>query len=286
MIHHDQIVASDLVKALPAFAKIPGDAVVGYSPAPGARRVLEFPELEAFARRYGTTAPPDAKVCVEWRLRPLTEADVRSALRDALNVSQARIDILAISATTIPEGKLLFPLSGLSASHVADPNAAVTWRGNVLYGDTRKFSLWVRIRASASMTRVVATELILPGQTITESQVRLETYESFPLQEGIARNVDEVTGRVLRRAVQAGMPVYRTDLSAPFLVRRGDLAKVTVISGGAQLSLDAEANGSGRQGDIISLTNPRTGKVFRGRIDGKGSVRVTPGPVVTISRVQ
>jgi len=286
MIDRDQIVGADLAKALPAFGRIPGDVVIAYSPAIGSRRVVAFPELDRIGRKYGISAPTSATACFEWKLRTMTEADVRAAIRDTLQAPQARIDILAMSASLTPEGKLVFPLSGLSASHVADPAAPIVWRGQVLYGGAHKFNVWARIRASTTMTRVVATEVLLPGQTVTARQVRLETYQDFPLEQGIARNLDEVTGKVPRRSIRAGMPVFRADLSAPFLVRRGDLVKVTVISGAAQLTLEAEANGPGRQGDAISLTNPRTGKVFRGRVDGKDAAQVIPGAIPTLTRVQ
>ena len=40
MIANDRILGEDLAKALPVFMnKIPGDTVIGFSPAPGARRV-------------------------------------------------------------------------------------------------------------------------------------------------------------------------------------------------------------------------------------------------------
>jgi len=286
MIDHDQIVGADLVKALPVFAGIPGDAVIGFAPAPGSRRVLAFPELDRFARKYGVAVPPSANACFEWKLRPLTETDVRAVLRESLKAPEARIEILAMSSTMIPEGKLDFPLSGLAAPYVADPAVPVTWHGQVLYGGARKFSVWARIRASAMLTRVVATDLLLPGQAITDQQIRLETREDFPLQHEVARNLDEVTGMVPRYAIRPGMPVFRSDLSAPILVRRGELAKVIVISGATRLTLEAEANGSGRQGDEISLTNPRTGKTFRGRVEAKDEVRVIPGAVTMLTRVQ
>jgi flagella basal body P-ring formation protein FlgA len=286
MIDHGQIVADDLAKALPAFAGIPGDAVVGIAPALGSRRILAFPELDRFARKYGVAAPANAKACFEWKLRRLTEDDVRAVVRESLRAPEAHVEILAMSSTMIPEGKLIFPLSGLAAPYVADPATPVTWHGQVLYGGARKFSVWVRIRASAMLTRVVASELLLPGQPVTVPQIRLETNEDFPLQHGVARNLDEVAGMVPRYAIRPGMPVFRSDLSAPILVRRGELVKVTVISGPARLTLEAQANDPGHQGDEISLTNPRTGKTFRGRIDGKGEVQVIPGAVSMLTRVQ
>ena len=102
-----------------------------------------------------------------------------------------------------------FPISGLLASTLTGPDTPVTWRGEVLYHGSRKFSIWARVKISATMTRVVATQLILPGQTVTPAQVRIETYDDFPLRNDIARNLEEVVGRMPRRAIREGLPVFR-----------------------------------------------------------------------------
>ena len=107
----------------------------------------------------------------------------------------------------------------------------------------------------------------------------METYDDFPLRNDIARNLEEVVGRMPRRALRMGMPVFRSDLIEPFQVQRGDLVDVTAISGAAQLRMPALAETPGRQGDMISLKNPRTGKIFRARIEGKDKALVMPWPL-------
>jgi flagella basal body P-ring formation protein FlgA len=279
VIANDRILGEDLAKALPGFLdKIPGDAVIGYSPTPGARRVFESLELRRIGAPYGVTVAPDAEVCFEWSLQTLTEDVIRAAIRQSLQSPDARIDVLAISRSQAPSGQVNFPISGLLASTLTGPDTPVTWRGDVLYHGSRKFSVWARVKISSSMTRVVATRLILPGETVTADQVRMETYDDFPLRNDIARNLDEVVGRMPRRAIRQGLPVFRLDLIEPFQVRRGDVVDVTAISGAAQLRMPALAETQGRQGDIISLKNPRTGKLFRARIEGKDKALVLPWP--------
>jgi flagella basal body P-ring formation protein FlgA len=180
----------------------------------------------------------------------------------------------------------VFPLSGLSASTSIDPATPVTWRGEVLYHSSHKFTIWARVRVAATMTRVVATEMILPGQAVTSKQVRLETYDDFPLRNDIARSLDEVIGRVPRRALRAELPVFRTDLMEPYQIQRGETVQVTAISGATQLTLAAVAQNSGRQGDTISLKNERSGKVFLGRIEGKDRALVVVGPLAMSTSVQ
>jgi flagella basal body P-ring formation protein FlgA len=283
VIANDRIFGEDLAKALPAFLdRIPGDVVIGYSPAPGARRIFNSTELRRIGAPYGVVVPPDAEACFEWKVQTLTDDAVRTAIRDSLESPNARVDVLAISGKQAPAGKLQFPISGLLASTLTGPDTPVTWRGEVLYRGSRKFSIWARVKISATMTRVVATQLILPGQTVAPGQVRVETYDDFPLRNDIARNLEEVVGRMPRRPLRTGLPVFRADLIEPFQVQRGDLVEVTAIAGAAQLRMGALAESPGRQGDMISLRNPSTGKIFRGRIEGKDKALVMAWPFANI----
>ena len=276
-ISGEQIFGADLFKAVPAFAAMPRDTVIGYSPAPGARRILQFPELKRLGAQYGIQVPADSQACFEWKVRPITEDAVRKAIRESLQAPEARVEILAMSKAPAPEGKLAFPQSGLSAATNTDPSTPVTWRGYVLYDSARRFSVWARVRVSAAMPRVVAVDPLVAGKPIGKAQVRLETCDDFPLRNDTARSLEEVIGRIPRRTVRAGLSVLRSDLAEAFQVERGDRVEVTAVSGAAQLELEASAEASGRQGDVISLRNPRSGKIFRARIEGKGRAIVMVG---------
>jgi flagella basal body P-ring formation protein FlgA len=285
-IANDRILGEDLAKALPDFSKMPGDAVIGYSPVPGARRVFNSGELQRIGAPYGIQVEANATACFEWSVQPLTEDVIRAAIRDTLQSQAARIDVLSVSRSQAPVGKVSFPLSGILASTITGPDTPVTWRGEVLYHGSRTFSIWARVRISAPMTRVVATQLVLPGQIVAPGQVRVETYDDFPLRNDIARNLEEVVGRVPRRALQSGLPVSRADLIEPFQVQRGDLVDVTAIAGAAQLRLAAFAETPGRQGDLITLKNAHSGKLFRARVEGKDKALLMVWPVPEASMAQ
>jgi flagella basal body P-ring formation protein FlgA len=282
----ERIFASDLSWAVPAFSILPRDAIIGYSPAPGSRRIIQYPELKRIGVRFGVPAPPDSEACFEWNMKPVAQEDARLAMLESLRIPSARVEVLGMTNSPAPEGKLQFPLAGLTAASGIDPATPVMWRGYVLYADGRKFSLWARVRISATMSRVVATELLPPGEIVQKTQVRLETYEGFPLRNEVARNLEEVVGRVPHRTIRAGLPVFRTDLSEPFDVQRGEMVEVTAAVGAAQLELDAIAEASGRRGDLISFKNPRSGKTFRARIEGKGKAIVVTGSNRLLARVQ
>ena len=273
-VNNDRIAGADLSRALPEFAAIPPEAVVGYSPAPGSRRVLRYSELRRIGAQYDIAPPPDSHVCFEWKLRRITEDDVRTAIRDSLKTPEARVEVIAISQALAPEGTLTYTLDGLPASIAVDSASPITWRGYVLYGDGRKFTVWARVKVSATTTRVVATQLIPSAGAIRKDQVKVETYDDFPLRHDIARSLDEVVGRMPRRSIRPGMPVFRADLSQPFVVQRGESVAVTAIDGAARLTMDATAEASGRPGEVIPMRNPRTGRTFRAKVDGKGKAIV------------
>ena len=285
-VNADQIFGADLARALPAFSAMPRDAVIGYSPAPGSRRILQLPELSRIGAQYGVQVPADSRACFEWKLQRVTEDAVRAAIHESLKNPEARVEILEMSNAPAPEGKLVFPSTGLSAAGNTDPSTPVTWRGYVVYQSARRFSVWARVRMAATMTRVIAVETLAPGKPVGNGQVRLETYDDFPLRIDTARSLDEVIGRMSLRPVRAGFPVLRSDLAEAFQVERGEMVQVTAVSGAAQLELEAQAEASGRQGDVISLRNPSSGKVFRARIEAKGRAIVVVGAPGLLARAQ
>ena len=285
-VNGDQVFGADLARALPVFSAMPRDAVIGYSPAPGARRIIQLPELNRIGAQYGIPVPADSRACFEWKLQRITEDAVRAAIRESLKAPEARVEILEMSKAPAPEGKLVFPQTGLSATTNIDPSTPVTWRGYVLYQSPRRFSVWARVRVAATMTRVIAVETLAPGKPVGKAQVRLETYDDFPLRIDTARSLEEVIGRMSLRPVRAGFPVLRSDLAEAFQVERGDMVEVTAVSGAAQLELEAQAEASGKQGDVISLRNPSSGKLFRARIEAKGRAIVMVGATGLLARAQ
>src|ERR1700730_1702730 len=182
IIRGERIFGEDLAKTLPIFSPIPRDTILGYSPAPGTRRTFAASELARIAARYNLTVPPDTEACFEWEMRPLTAQAVAAAIREALHAPQARVDVLAISKSPAPEGKVVFPLNAISTSGPGDPATPVTWNGYILDADSRRFNVWARVRVSATMTRVVAVEPVQADEAIAARQVRLEAYDDFPLQ--------------------------------------------------------------------------------------------------------
>ena len=142
----------------------------------------------------------------------------------------------------------MFPRTGLQLPAASNPQAEVIWRGYVLYGNNRRFSISARARITTTTTRVVALSDLSAGEPVREDQVRLESFDTFALDDRPARSLDEVVGFVPRSAIRSGATVLRSQLSRAPEVARGDMVKVEVNAGGAHLLFEGKAESDGCHG--------------------------------------
>jgi flagella basal body P-ring formation protein FlgA len=280
----DRITGADLARAIPGFAAIAPDTVLGYAPSPGSKRLFRADELNRIAARYGLEGKPAGPVCFDIELGLVSKDTVTEAMRKSLDTPGIRLEITRLSRTLAPLGEVVFPKAGLAATTLAEPDAAIPWKGYIVYSGGRKFDLWAGVKISAAMTRVVAVRNLAIGDRISSDAVQLETHDDSPLRNDIARHLDEVVGRIPSRSIRAGFPIFRSSLSDPFDVKKGDAVQVRAVSGEAVLTTEALAQDSGRTGDSILLKNTTSGKTFRGRVDGPGSVIVVAGEMARAKR--
>ena len=281
-IQDDRIYARDVAAAVPAFAGVAADFALGYAPAPGTRRVFKGDALSRLARNQGVAAEmaealPD--VCFERAMATLDAGEVLEAMRSAWGVgnahgSDARMELRSFSPQIAPQGKVVFPRTGLQLPATSDPQAEVVWRGYVIYGNNRRFGISARARITTTTTRVVAVANLAAGDVVREDQVRLESIDTFALDDRPARNLDEVVGFVPRTLIRAGATVLRSQLSRAPEVARGDVVKVDVTAGGAHLLFEGRAETDGFTGKTILVKNLSSGKDFRARVTGKDKVIV------------
>ncbi len=273
-IHSDWISGRDLAQANPAFSTLPADLQLSPAPLPGQQRVFRAGELRRIAvANHLTVAPAYTETCFAWPVKIPDRATLVTAIGKTLAGRNPHVEILEQSLMPAPEGEVVFPLSGMSgiSSH------PIIWRGYVLYAGTRRFPIWARVRATVTEPRVVATNLIRTGDILKRSDLRLETYQGPVDRDAFLSDLPSAVGMIARRDLPAGSPISDSMIAKPRDVERGDLVSVTVQSGAAVVEAQGLAEQSGRRGDIITVRNPRTGKIFHARIQDKGSVIVVPG---------
>jgi len=267
----ERILARDLARALPVFAGLPPELALGYAPAPGARRVYAAAELGRLARRYGLAVEPGMEACFARPAETLTPDRVAAAA--ASSMPAAGIEVLDFSRQPVPPGELRFPLSGLENPRASASPSGLLWRGRICRPGQEDFPVWARVHLRVSGVRVRAAEALSPAAPIAGTQIRAEAYEGSPGLPGPS----EVVGRRPRKPIPAGTLIEAQMLEAPEDVRRGDRVQVEVWSGRARLSLEGQAQASGRRGETIPVRNPANGKIFRASVRDRGEVSVALG---------
>ena len=265
----DQVVAGDLAAAFPEWRAVPPETPLALAPAPAVERVFRVPELRRLAERWNVLPTPDREVCVTRRVAVLTADRLLAAMQKELPA--AHIELLDFSRLPAPEGELLFPASGLRQTP-----AGGYWSGHVTYAGKHRFAVWTRVKVKVAVTRVIAAQDLKPGVLSKASQFRLETREEVPAA-GFAGSVEEVAGKMLRRAIVAGAALRTEWLEPAKVVTRGETVEVEAVHGGARLKLEGIAEGSGAIGETIAIQNPVSKKRFQARVESKGRVVVQKG---------
>jgi flagella basal body P-ring formation protein FlgA len=273
-VEGERITARDLSPAGAAFAALPPETLFGYAPAPGAKRIFPAVELQRLAAPHDLSLEPGALVCVARLMEPLTSERLLASMRTSLANPAARIELVEFTLFGAPRGEIEFPPAGLRRPPARDPGAAVLWHGFVRYDGRRRFPLWAKVRITENSTKVVANRDLRAGTLIEAGQVRLETSEGFPASEPIATSIEQVVGRIVRRAVAAGSPVALKLLQEAKAVERGEPVRVEASSGSARVGMVGRAVTSGSVGDTVVVRNLNSGKSFPARVDRKGAVVV------------
>lgn len=268
-VEHDPIRARDLAQFVPVFGRLAPDTPIAAAPGPGVRRVFHSLELVSLARGYSLDLAGAEDVCFEWPMEVPDRARILEAMQSALPDSGTRIELLEISRYPAPRGRLEFHREDLGAPARPDAPSPVTWRGNVVYGGNQRFAIWARVRITASVSHLVAAETIREGTPIAPGQLRVESGDAFPLSGDTASRVEQVAGRIALRNIPAGSEIHLSQLKQPPDIKRGDVVTVEVLSGSARLAFTGKSESDGRQGETISVRNPRSNKIFQARVDGK-----------------
>ena len=269
-IDSDRILAQDLAAVLPAFAALPPQTLLAPTPPPASQRTFHHAELISLAERYGLAIDADSAACFERAMEPLDRDRVLAAMRAALDMPDARIELSETSLYPVPKGKIEFVLAHLGMPATPDQRAPVLWRGDIIYGDDHHFAVWARVRIFAQRTKIVAAETLKPGHKIDRPDLRVVIDEGFPAFSKSGLSTDQLVGMIPLRPIAAGTAVTLDLVALPNDINRGDLIEIEVRSGAARLVLTARAESGGRDGDSISVRNLESNKIFTAQIAGKG----------------
>jgi flagella basal body P-ring formation protein FlgA len=263
-----------VARAVPALAKISPNVPLAPAPLPGNSRVFYLSELQSIGARFSIHVVDAREVCFRFATEDLNRDRVTEAMRKALRIPDARIELLETSAGPVPVGVIEFDRENLGAPAAPDQRTPVPWRGDIVYAGNRRFPISARVRITAPVSRLVAVEPLRPGVAVKPSQLRAELVESFPLATNVSPSIEQIVGMTPLRPIAAGTEVRLDNLTRPNDVNRGDLVHVEVRIGAAHLALTGRAESAGHIGDTIAVRNPDSSKVFHAMVEAAGKVIV------------
>jgi flagella basal body P-ring formation protein FlgA len=135
------------------------------------------------------------------------------------------------------------------------------------------WTLYVSVTVDSRMAVVVAARPIAGGEAMTPDDLTLRE-EPLSLYAGrqVFYHPADVVGATAILSLPRGTIITGTAIQQPIVVQAGQTIAVDVQSGGVDLTLDAQAEQSGRIGDSILVTNPESGKRFEATVTATGAV--------------
>ncbi|HEX4167532.1 MAG TPA: flagellar basal body P-ring formation chaperone FlgA [Bryobacteraceae bacterium] len=273
LIHADWIYGRDLAAAAPAFSSLAPDAHIGLAPFPGLQRTFHIGELKRLALANHVAGEIASDVCFTWDVKVPDRMQMAAAMRRTLAGRAATIDIVQSSLISAPSGEMVFPLSGFTAGS----DKPSLWRGYVQYTGSMRFPIWANVLVRVKEQHVAPLNELKYGDSLQLDQLTSQTYEGPLRRDKYLLDARAFAGFRCMRSISAGTELTEDMLAAPLEVNRGDTVDAIVQTGGAKLDLKAIAETDGRKGQVISVRNPHSGRVFRGRVEEKGVVTVVPG---------
>lgn len=93
---------------------------------------------------------------------------------------------------------------------------------------------------------------------------------------GAPRDADAVIGMAARRPLREGSPVSTRDVSAPQVIKAGDLVSVTWSDGSVSVTLQGKALQSAAAGEAFGVQNTASKKTLQAVASGPGQALVGP----------
>lgn len=123
----------------------------------------------------------------------------------------------------------------------------------------------------------ILTRAISPGEIVGDEDLDWKKIPSNRLTPHMFRQWDEVMGKTpISRVLQPGQPLFKSDLKAPLVVKKGDSVSISYKVPGMAVTTVATALQDGAKGETIRFQAPNSKKEIRARIMDQHRAEITP----------
>ena len=261
-----------------------GDVVVGASPNPGQRYVVEASQLAGIARRFN----------VDWRPTSGAERSVLERPGQALS-REAAIEVLRAELTGLglpADAELelssftppVLPLNAIPRLSAEGGNyeiASNRFGATLIVMADGMPSIRMRVvgRAIATTPAVVATRRLAVGEVVKPEDAKLVQLRAERVRPGSAQRLEDVVGMQLRRPIGTDLPFMGADLMVPHIIAKNESVTMILEGPGLSLTTQGRALEAAPRGGRLSVMNLSSRNVVEAEAIGPGRVRVNLGAV-------
>jgi flagella basal body P-ring formation protein FlgA len=257
------------------------DCEIGPAPAPGARIVVEQPQLAAIATQFGVEWQPDglpAQVVISRRGRLMAREELLPLIRSALVAAGAPVNSDVALST---RAALMLPAEVTSRPDIDSldyDRGSGRFTAQLLFDVPGGEPLRMQIAGTAQemIDLPVLSHSMGAGSVIAPSDLQIRRLRKGFVGDRTLLAVEDGVGLALRHRTGAGNPVSLDELSRPLLVSRGMPVVLRLEGTGLLLTAKGEAIEGGALDDRIHVLNPASRAVLIARVTAPGVVQVDP----------
>lgn len=258
------------------------DRDIGPAPAPGARILVEAPQLAAIARQFGVDwepATPGDRAIIERAGQPLAREAVIAALRSALGAAgapaDADVEVAAFSAPVVAAESAAAP--GVSQLSYDASSGLFTALVSVAGDGTIPAETRVSGRVVAMQDALVPVRTIGAGEVVGAADLRIARVRAARWSSGLVQSAEQAVGYAPLRPLLQGQPIAAVDLRRPLMVRKGATVRMVLTTPGIALTAEGIAMSPAGMGERLRVLNPSSKVLVEAEATGPGEVRVMPG---------
>ena len=267
------------------------DTILREAPEPGGRLVITRRDLAAFAQQIAKPLELPAylqRVIVERDGLALSKEMIADHIFEAaLNAgadSNSRIQIFGgTNSVMLPIGYGLSDIE-ITRFDYNDINGRISADLAIPTGANRYKSLAINARLEAVRMVPTLNTTITPGQLITADDIEWRKFAANRVGRSVVQSENDLVGLTVRRALKPGALIRSSDIERALMIKKGAIVTMIYKHGGIALTAAGRASENGGAGDIIRLTNNKSGQAVEARILSPDRVEVLTGATLIAAR--
>ncbi len=199
---------------------------------------------------------------------------IRSHVSEMSGWQEREIEVLSVvnlNGVVLPPGDLSF--------HVSQKTPLASCRSLMLPIEASLqgkavATFWVKADVTVRARVLQAAHRLPFGSTVAPGDVTEGLTDITDLRVQYLRSPEEAAGGILRRTLATGEPLTRNSVTAPFVVRSGEIIKILFKHGAVSLAALARAEQNGRLGQVIRVRNLDFSRPVKAEVTGPGEVTI------------